>query len=195
MLVAHSWGGTIARLYASTYPKQVSGLVLVDVLTELLYYGLTPTERGEWIALNSAYSPDLEPYHQEETNFVPTFESLRDAPAPRRMPAVVLTSDQPYDLRPLAGEGALPPGVPVDLGPVIFQAHLKGQKKLAKRLHAKLILDTHATHYIQTEQPQLVINSIRYVLDRVRHVPDPKGLSFSPGPNPNVETQPAPDDG
>jgi len=35
-------------------------------------------------------------------------------------------------------------------------------------LDARLILDTHASHYMQTEQPQLVINSIRYVVDRLR---------------------------
>jgi hypothetical protein len=62
--------------------------------------------------------------------------------------------------------------------------------KLAARLHAKLILNTNAGHYIHTQQPQLVINSIRYVVDRVRNVPDPPGLSFTPGPNPTLHTMP-----
>ena len=30
IIVGHSWGGLIARLFASTYPDEVSGLVLVD---------------------------------------------------------------------------------------------------------------------------------------------------------------------
>ena len=33
VLVGHSYGGLIVRLYASTYPKEVSGLVLVDALS------------------------------------------------------------------------------------------------------------------------------------------------------------------
>ena len=33
-LVAHSYGGLIARLYASAYPDEVFGLVLVDALSE-----------------------------------------------------------------------------------------------------------------------------------------------------------------
>jgi L-alanine-DL-glutamate epimerase-like enolase superfamily enzyme len=106
------------------------------------------------------------------------------------VPAVVLTSDQPYDLRPVAAQGSLPPGVPADFGPVVFAAHVAAQRALAERLNAKLIMDTHAGHYIQTEQPQLVINSTRYVVDRVRNVPDPPGLGFTPRPDPAVETKP-----
>ncbi len=33
-MVGHSYGGLVARLYASAYPDGVSGLVLVDALTE-----------------------------------------------------------------------------------------------------------------------------------------------------------------
>jgi len=74
-------------------------------------------------------------------------------------------SRMPYNLKSLAAQGSLPPGIPVDFGPVIFKAHVAGQKTLAERLDAKLILDTHASQYIQ---PQLVINSIRYVVDKLR---------------------------
>lgn len=168
VLVAHSWGGLIARLYAASYPNEVCGLVLVDTLTELLYDGLTPEEQTWWITLNSNYSPDLDPYHQEKTNFVPSFQSLRTAPALRRMPVVILTSDQPYNLKSLGDKGNLPSSIPENFLPVIFKAHVAGQKMLAERLNAKLILDTHASHYVHTEQPQRVIDSIRYVVDRVR---------------------------
>jgi pimeloyl-ACP methyl ester carboxylesterase len=192
-VLAHSWGGLIARLYAAYYPHEVSGLVLVDTLTELLYDGLTPQEQAWWISLNSNYSPDLDPYHQEKTNFLPSFQSLRTAPELRRMAVVILTSDQPFNLKPQAAQGDLPPGIPVNFGPVIFKAHVAGQIMLAERLNAKLILDTHANHYIQAEQPQLVINSIRYVVDRVRNVPDPPGLRFIPQPNPRLDTMPKED--
>ena len=43
VMVGHSYGGMVARLYASTYPDDVSGLVLVDALTE----GLQETETPE----------------------------------------------------------------------------------------------------------------------------------------------------
>ena len=36
VIVAHSWGGLIGRLYASTYPDEVSGLVLLDPGSEFM---------------------------------------------------------------------------------------------------------------------------------------------------------------
>lgn len=194
VLVAHSWGGTIARLYAATYPDEVAALVLVDTTTELLYDSLTPQEQAWYLPLQSYCPLEFDEYHQERMDLVPSFYALRTASALPRMPAVILVTDQPYDLEPMAAQGfPLPPGMPVSFGPALFKAHVAGQRQLAERLHAKLILDTHASHYIHTEQPQLVINAIRYVLDRVRNVPDPPGLSFTPQPNPLVDTVPTED--
>src|SRR6185312_7207290 len=44
VLVGHSYGGLIVRLYASTYPDDVSGLVLVDALSEGLQDAETPQQ-------------------------------------------------------------------------------------------------------------------------------------------------------
>ena len=38
VLVAHSWGGLIARVYASQYPREVAGMVLVDPTHEDMYF-------------------------------------------------------------------------------------------------------------------------------------------------------------
>jgi pimeloyl-ACP methyl ester carboxylesterase len=34
VLAAHSYGGLIARLYASSHPDEVSGMVLIDALSD-----------------------------------------------------------------------------------------------------------------------------------------------------------------
>ena len=47
VLVGHSYGGLIVRLYGSTYPKEVSGLVLIDALNE----GLQDAETAEQWAI------------------------------------------------------------------------------------------------------------------------------------------------
>jgi pimeloyl-ACP methyl ester carboxylesterase len=169
VLVGHSYGGLIVRLYASTYPCDVVGLVLVDTLTEFLYDSLTPEQQKLWVRLNSNYPAELDNYTvQERTDFARSFDQMHKSAPLRPMPAVVLTTDQPYDFKPLIANGTLPPDAPVDFGPILYQAHLNAQDRLAETLHAEHISDTHAGHYVHTEQPQLVIAAIKDVIDKVR---------------------------
>ncbi len=169
VLVGHSYGGLIVRLYASTYPNEVAGLVLVDTLTEFLFDALTSPQQANWIRLNSHYSPELDRYTvQEKTDFISSFEQLNSAPSIRSIPVIILTSDKSYDFKALIDAGILPADTPLDFGPIVFQAHLSGQKQLATLLKAKQISQTHAGHYIQNEQPQIVIDAIREVVDKVR---------------------------
>lgn len=169
VLVAHSYGGLIARLYASMYPDAVAGLILIDTLTEYLYDFFTPKEQALWIRINSKHSPEIDRVaHQERMDFIPGFQQLRQAPIPKAMPVIVLTSDQTYDMKALIEQGVIPDDSPVEFGDIIFKNHLKAQRKLAGIYNAKLITNTNAGHYIQVEQPELVVSSIREVVDRVR---------------------------
>jgi pimeloyl-ACP methyl ester carboxylesterase len=44
VVAGHSLGGLLVRLYASTYPDEVAGLVLVDATNEQLRATLTPAQ-------------------------------------------------------------------------------------------------------------------------------------------------------
>ena len=52
VLVGHSLGGPIVRLYAAAHPTEVAGLVLVDALSENLIDGLTAAQVESFELLN-----------------------------------------------------------------------------------------------------------------------------------------------
>jgi pimeloyl-ACP methyl ester carboxylesterase len=101
VLVAHSWGGLIARLFASQYPNEVAGLVLVDPGSEFLKTSLTPAQWAKFVrAAKKLGEPrDLEAadYEPSVSRFAPPLpcapsrwscspqtNSLTSAPAVRR---------------------------------------------------------------------------------------------------------------
>jgi pimeloyl-ACP methyl ester carboxylesterase len=183
LVVAHSYGGLIGRLFASSYPKDVTGLVLVDTLTELMYPALGSTANQLlWLRLNNNYSVDLDRFHQERTDLLASFMQMEQAPPVRPMPVLVLSSDQPYDFAALVREGILPSDTPPSFGDTVWHAVLVGQQDLAGLLHAQQIMDTYSGHYIHLTQPQLVINSIRHVYDQIAQVADPPGLTLTASP-------------
>lgn len=63
VLAGHSYGGTVSRLYAGTYPADVAGMVLVDSLSRA---NMTAQQGEPWNILNArateqiADYPDLE---------------------------------------------------------------------------------------------------------------------------------------
>jgi pimeloyl-ACP methyl ester carboxylesterase len=151
VLVGHSWGGLIARLFASTYPDEVAGLVLVDSASEFLKSSLTP---AQWATYIEATKKLIESNGLEAPDHARTLGLLHSSPRVRPVPVVLLTSDKRFDF----GAG----------GAETWPAWRNAQDRLAKLLNAKHVSETNSGHAIQMEQPQLVINSIREVVDAVR---------------------------
>lgn len=161
VLVGHSIGGLISRLYASTYPTDVAGLVLVDALSEDLYKRLTPEQQAVFEKLN-----DL----PEKYDNVRSFQQVRAAPSVRAMPVVVLTADRSPITRKDIAAGRFPPEVTANFVDALWAAQKPAQDSLARLFpNAKHITSTNSSHYIQILQPQLVIDSIREVVDAVRN--------------------------
>lgn len=173
VLVGHSAGGTVARLYASTYPDEVRGMALVDALAEGLHDAMTP---AQWtiqrILLEGDLTESLREYPDiERFDADATFAQLRAAPPLRPMPLVVLSSDASIGqlVKDLAASGQLPAGVPADFGYVTEAAQVASQAGLAALVPgARHVRDTNSGHNIHREQPQLVVAAIRDVVDAVR---------------------------
>lgn len=152
ILVGASWGGMIAKLFASTHPNEVAGLVFVDSASEFLKTTLTPAQWSDWmnkakgmLALKDAEVPDYES----------SIPQVRNNPLQKNKPTIVLTSDKPWDLQ-VGDTGSTWP------------AWLQAQKLLASQLAAVHISNTKSGHGIAIEQPQLVVEAIRKVVEAIR---------------------------
>jgi CubicO group peptidase (beta-lactamase class C family)/pimeloyl-ACP methyl ester carboxylesterase len=168
VLAAHSFGGIFARLYASTYPNEVVGMVLVDALSEKVRTGLTPEQ---WkLYANFGFTkptPGLEKYKDIETLDVNAsldqMEKAASVKPLRPMPLFVLTQGQPFDLSPWQP-------LPADFPGALNNAWHAAQDALATLApNAKHKIASKSSHYIQAQEPQLVIDAIKQVVEAVRN--------------------------
>ena len=165
VLVGHSYGGPIIRLFASAHPDEVAGLVLVDALSEDLGAGLTADQQAAFEALNTPASSTAESF-----DYAALVTQLRgSAPVPD-VPEIVLTADTPQLTPEVLASGQLPAGVDQQFADALWAAQLAAQDLLVEKFAgAEHITDTRSDHYIQLGNPQLVIDSIRDVVDDARH--------------------------
>jgi pimeloyl-ACP methyl ester carboxylesterase len=173
VLVGHSYGGLISRLYASSYPDDVSGLVLVDALSEGLQDAETPEQWGiQRKLIEGDVREGVAQYPALETIDVDrSFDQMRAAPPLRQLPLVVLSADRGWgpQVPSMIAAGTLPADVPQNFGYVTDAAQKNAQEKLAHFVpNARHVTNTNSGHEIQKEQPQLVIDAIHQVVDAVR---------------------------
>ncbi len=152
VLVGASWGGVIVKLYASTYPEEVVGLVFVDGASDLLKETFTPAQWAGWMQKIEASASNRRVSRPRTTSRASRRSSLRPRCRGCRR------SCSPRRCRGISRLAEGPPG----------RAWLQAQDRLATEFGAKHITNTHSGHPIALEQPQLVIDAIRAVVDEVR---------------------------
>jgi pimeloyl-ACP methyl ester carboxylesterase len=164
VLAGHSNSGLFTLLYASTHPRQVAGLVLIDAVhpayhkrTLAMLKPLVPPEA--WEALRQAAMAVMPRLLDPEgvdiwTSERQTRAALRRSPL-QPMPLVVLTRGRPAD-----------PGAPFVEQEERLWRQL--QRELAQLVPGSRHLITQSGHDIQLEQPELVLDAIRDVVLAVR---------------------------
>jgi len=169
VLAGHSMGGFFVRLYASTYPDDVAGLVLLDARPDGLFAQIEPLlTPGQWDALmwlllsppvrEPVLRDGLEDY--DPAAFDDVMHQASAATPLKPMPVAVLAHGQTFGVT----EEAL--GFSPDL--------LEAGFRLAEEQLAALVPDTRffvaqdSGHFIQLDQPELVTEAIRQVVAGVR---------------------------
>jgi pimeloyl-ACP methyl ester carboxylesterase len=167
VLAAHSAGGLVARLYASTYPDDVVGMVLVDSTNENVWRDfkehLTPAQYATFEKSNLDHTELEAAYPEAEELFTapladaPSVVQVREARATaplRPMPLVVLAHGIPF---------AAPfPGWPTG---TMENVMLDAQKDLATLVpDSRLVVATKSGHNIHQDQPELVTDATAQVV-------------------------------
>jgi pimeloyl-ACP methyl ester carboxylesterase len=165
VLAGHSNGGLFTQLYASTHPRQVAGLVLIDAVHPAYHQRrlamLKPLLPPEvWEALRrQAMTPQprlLDPERVDIwTSERQTRQALRRSPL-RPMPLVAVAHGHPED-----------PEAPfVEQDERLWR---QLQRELAHLVPGgRLVIATDSGHDIQHQQPELVLDAIGDVVRAVR---------------------------
>jgi pimeloyl-ACP methyl ester carboxylesterase len=165
ILVARSYGGIIARLYSSLYPADVAGLVLVDATHE--------RQVQAWGRIDSTYPAAFRAYYDSLLATLPPGPEVAEiretvriqaagaveglTPLPD-MPIAVITSMKSDSTARFVNGTAR--------GHEVWRAlHDEWFRRTRNGVH---IETTRSGHGIQETEPGLVVNAIRFVLDRVR---------------------------
>jgi pimeloyl-ACP methyl ester carboxylesterase len=152
VLAGHSAGGLNVRVYAARYPEEISGIVLVDATQEdfpqMEASILTPAER-EKTRTAIANAPEAV---RDEIEAIPmSVAELRRAGPQPEVPVAIITAVHETDSAKFR------------------KAWAELQERLASSYpHATHVIAPKSGHYIPFDQPEIVIDTIREVVDKAR---------------------------
>jgi pimeloyl-ACP methyl ester carboxylesterase len=164
VLVGASYGGILVRLYTSLYPAEVGGLVIIE--------GSHEQQVQRWGKLDGSYPPAFRAFFESRLKTVKGAEAAEIRETLRIQAAGAVEGMAPLPDIPI---GVLT-SMKVNPSPQYVNETAQGHEawramheEWFRRSHDGLhIVTTRSGHHIQDEEPQLVIEAIRFVLDRVR---------------------------
>ena len=160
VLVGHSLGGPYIRVFAGMYPDEVVGLVLVD-----------PTQE-ELVAWAKARDPKPENTRKlradDEVDCAPlTFEQARQSRLPAGIPVILIAGMGPRVV-PAFIPTALKEDAARDRGD-LYRAKLKFYEDWLTNIpNGRLVITENSGHGIPFEEPQLIIDAVKEIVQRTR---------------------------
>ena len=144
-----------------TVIRSVAGMVLLDAFPAVIAQ-LLGSSWLAYLSILNAVPPGLEHYKAlEYLNFGASFHQVLGARPLPRMPLVVLSHSPSHPF-------VLPPNAPPGLSKKLETAWAKGQDYLASLEPSSVHIIANTDHYIQTADPQVVVQSTRTVVDGAR---------------------------
>lgn len=152
VLVGHSLGGPLIRVFASLYPTEVAGLVLIDPSQEAFYVWMkaNPFPGVKEEEAKMAKAP--QGLRDEFAAVDATYEQARAAKIPSGIPVTLLTATTAE-------------GMPAEAKQMWLEKH---KEWIAKVPGGKHVVAEKSGHFIQGEEPALVIEAIRQVVEQAR---------------------------
>jgi pimeloyl-ACP methyl ester carboxylesterase len=154
VLVGHSLGGVYMQYFARRFADEVAGLVLVESShwdQNARMSEASPATMNTLKVLSLTMPPTMRAELEAATL---AGRQVNEAPTPRTMPVIVLTGTQ----RSVLERGK-------------FAATWNElQQEITATYHAEQIIASRSGHYVQNDQPELVIAAIKKVLAKTQAV-------------------------
>jgi pimeloyl-ACP methyl ester carboxylesterase len=152
VLVGHSFGGIYARVFAERYPKEVAGMVLLDPSQESFNDWLKKNHPARLKDAQAEISRAPEGVRAEDAATDASYEEARAAKVPPGILVTLLSATEDETM-------------PADARRVWIEKH---KEWIATVPGAKHIVVEKTGHFIQAQQPHLVIDTIRQTLSQIR---------------------------
>ena len=150
VMVGHSFGGIYVRVFADMYPKEVVGLVLIDPSQESFNDWLVKNQPDRVKASQSNIAKASEGVQAEFAGVDTSYAQARVAKVPEGIPVTILTATEDDSM-------------PAEARKLWIEKHKEWAATVPASKH--IVVDK-ATHFIQAQQPALVVDSIKQVLKR-----------------------------
>jgi pimeloyl-ACP methyl ester carboxylesterase len=148
VMVGHSLGGIFVRVFADMFAKEVVGIVLIDPSQESFNEWLKKNQPDRLKAAQSQIAKASEGVQAESAAIDTSYAQARLAKVPDGIPITLLSSTEDENM-------------PAEARKVWIEKH---KEWLATVPGSKHIIAEKTAHFIQAQQPALVIDAIRQVL-------------------------------
>jgi len=152
VMVGHSFGGIYVRVFADMYPKEVVGLVLIDPSQESFNDWLIKNQPDRLKAAEGDIAKAGEGVKAEFASVDTSYSQARAAKVPAGIPVTLLTATEDESM-------------PAEARKLWIEKH---KEWLATVPGSKHIVVEKASHFIQAQQPAVVIEAIKQVSKQPR---------------------------